>query len=155
MEQGVREIGRFGRLSEQIIAACIEVHRHLGPGLLESAYQECLGHELSLRQLRFTAQKPLPVAYKGCLLDCGYRLDFVVENSIFIELKAVERLLPVHQAQVLTYLKLTSLDTGLLINFNVPILKQGLRPLTLRNNSSSSPSPKLPVENQGVEIDCD
>ncbi len=105
----------------------IEINRALGPGLLESAYEECLCHELSLVGLRFDRQKPLPVVYKDVRLDCGYRLDVVVENQIILELKTVESFLPVHEAQLLTYLKLTGLTLGLLINFNVPVLTRGLK----------------------------
>ncbi len=103
-------------LTELVIGACIEVHRHLGPGLLESAYEECLCHELRLAGLGFARQRPLAVRYKGIELDCGYRLDIVVQEQLILELKAVDRLLPVHEAQLLTYLKLTDLDVGLLIS---------------------------------------
>lgn len=119
-------------LSERVLGACIEVHRHLGPGLLESAYEQCLCHELSLRGLSFARQRPLPVCYKGVLLDCGYRLDVVVEDKLVLELKAVEHLLPLHEAQVLTYLKLTGLDVGLLVNFNTSVLRRGIRRLVRR-----------------------
>ena len=119
-------------LSERVLGACIEVHCHLGPGLLESAYEECLCYELSLRGLKFARQKPLPVVYKGVVLDCGYRLDLVVEEGLVLELKAVDRLLPVHEAQVLTYLKLTGVDVGLLVNFNTPALRCGIRRLVRR-----------------------
>jgi len=128
--QEVRKTGSFGDGSEEIIGACIEVHRHLGPGLLESAYEACLCRELSLREFRFERQRSLPINYKGLRLDCGYRLDLIVENRILVELKTVERLLPIHEAQVITYLKLTGLDTALLVNFNVSVLKFGLRRLT-------------------------
>ena len=113
-------------LSSNIIGAAIEVHRELGPGLLESACEECLCHELHLRGLIFERQVPLPVQYKGLKLDCGYRLDVVVENVVILELKSVERVLPVHEAQLLTYLKLTGKRVGLIINFNVPVLKDGI-----------------------------
>lgn len=113
-------------LTDQIIGAAIEVHRALGPGLLESAYQACLAHELRLRSLPFEREKPLPVEYKGVALDCGYRLDFLVDGKVIVELKAVEQVHPVHEAQLLTYLKLTGCRVGLLINFNVPLLKQGI-----------------------------
>ena len=109
-----------------IIAAAIEVHRHLGPGLLESAYEECLCHELHLMGLSFRRQVPLPVIYKGLPLDCGYQIDLIVRDEVIIELKALERILPIHQAQLLTYLKLSDKQIGLLINFNVPILTQGI-----------------------------
>ena len=114
-------------LSERVIGAAIEVHRALGPGLLESAYEECLCHEFKLADLRFERQKPLPVVYKGMSLDCGYRIDLVVEGVIILELKTVEVLLPLHQAQLLTYLKLTGISLGLLIDFYVAVLKDGLK----------------------------
>ena len=113
-------------ITEKIIGAAIEVHRALGPGLLESAYQTCTARELFLRNVRYGEQVPLPVEYKGVRLDCGYRMDFVVENRVVVELKAVEMVLPVHEAQLLTYLKLTGLRVGLLINFNVPVLRHGI-----------------------------
>ena len=118
-------------LSEAVIGAAIEVHRALGPGLLESAYEECLCHELNLRGLTFNRQVDLPVAYKGVRLDSGYRLDIVVEGQLLLELKAVEALLPIHEAQLLTYLKLSGIATGLLMNFNVPVLRNGLRRMKL------------------------
>jgi len=114
-------------LTEKIIGAAIEVHRALGPGLLESAYQACMARELTLRCLPFEKEKPLPVVYKDVRLDCGYRLDFFVAQKVILELKAVETLLPVHEAQLLTYLKLTGCRVGLLINFNVPVLIDGIR----------------------------
>ena len=109
-----------------IIGAAIEVHRNLGPGLLESAYEECLCHELHLRGLDCKRQVPLPLLYKGLKLDCGYKIDLIVQDEVLLELKAVERLLPIHEAQLLTYLKLTGKRVGLLINFNVPLLTQGI-----------------------------
>jgi GxxExxY protein len=115
------------RLTEVIIGAAIEVHRELGPGLLESAYRECLCHELKLRGLRFEYEVPLPVQYKGVKLDCGYRLDIVVEDQVILELKTVEKLLPIHEAQLLTYLKMKKCRLGLLINFQVPVLKDGIK----------------------------
>ncbi len=114
-----------------IIGAAIEVHRNLGAGLLESAYQRCLAHEFRLRGIRFESQIELPLIYKGCRLDCGYRIDFRVEDEIIVELKAHDHILPVHEAQLLTYMKLTNSPLGLLINFNVPLLTQGIRRLTL------------------------
>ena len=126
------ETRRLWDLSERVLGACIEVHRHLGPGLLESAYEECLCHELSLAGSSFERQRPLPVIYKGVRLACGYRLDVVVEEKLVLELKAVDHLLPVHEAQVLTYLKLTGLDVGLLVNFNTPVLRRGIRRLVRR-----------------------
>ncbi len=112
-------------LTEKIIGAAIEVHRALGPGLLESAYEECLCRELDLRGIAFQRQVPLPVEYKGVKLDCGYRIDAVVEDSVTLELKCVEHILPVHEAQLLTYLKLTAKRIGLIINFNVATLVRG------------------------------
>ncbi|MEO1743838.1 MAG: GxxExxY protein [Cyanobacteria bacterium J06629_9] len=119
----------INQLTSRVIGACIEVHKHLGPGLLESAYSECLHHELQQQQIPHETQKPLPVVYKGIRLDCGYRLDFVIDHRLILELKAVETLHPIHQAQLLTYLKLSGLKLGLLINFNVPYLKQGIKRL--------------------------
>ena len=113
--------------TEPIIGAAIEVHKQLGPGLLESTYEECLCHELHLRGIQFQRQIDLPVVYKGLKLDCGHRLDLLVEDSVLVELKVVERLLPVHEAQLLTYLHLAHKPVGLLINFNVPLLKDGIR----------------------------
>jgi len=118
-------------LTGQIIGAAIEVHRALGPGLLESAYQTCLAHEFSLRDIPFEQEKPLPVEYKGVKLDCGYRLDFLVTGKVVVELKAVNDLHPVHKAQLLTYLKVTGCKVGLLINFNVPVLKNGIKRMVL------------------------
>jgi GxxExxY protein len=114
-------------LTEQIIGAAIEVHRALGPGLLESAYQACLARELAVRGLSFEQQKPSPVEYKGTRLDCGYRLDFLVADKVIVELKAVDELHPVHEAQLMTYMKLTGCKVGLLINFNEVLLKDGVR----------------------------
>ena len=114
-------------LSNEIIGASIEVHRHLGPGLLESAYEECLCQELTQRGVRFERQKSLPVTYKNTNLDCGYRLDLVVEGVVILELKAADRLEPIYTAQLLTYLKLSGLKLGILINFNVPFLRTGIK----------------------------
>jgi GxxExxY protein len=118
---------RENELSNEIIGAAIEVHRHLGPGLLESAYEQCLCRELSERGIPFQRQLPLPLQYKGMSLDCGYRLDIVVDNRVILELKAISALEPIHTAQVLTYLKLSGYKLGLLINFNVPALKHGIK----------------------------
>lgn len=115
-----------------MIGACIEVHRHLGPGLLESAYERCLAHELTLRGFQFERQRAVPVIYKGLGLDCGYRADFVVSEVFLLELKVVDRLSPVHIAQTLTYLKLAKLSVAFLVNFNVTHLKDGLRRLSPR-----------------------
>jgi GxxExxY protein len=114
-------------LSKIIIGAAIEVHRHLGPGLLESIYEECLCRELVVHGARFVRQRPLPVVYKGAQLDCGYRLDLVIEECVILELKSIQRFEPIHTAQLLTYLKLTGLKLGMLINFNVLVLKEGIR----------------------------
>jgi len=118
-------------LSEQIIGLAIEVHRALGPGLLESAYEACLCHELGKHDIPFKRQVPLPVTYKGVQLECGYRLDLTVSDEMVIELKAVDKILPVHQAQLLTYLRLSGFHTGLILNFNVPVLKDGIKRLVL------------------------
>ena len=114
-------------ITRAIIGAGIEVHRALGPGLLEAAYEACLCRELSLREVPFERQRSLPVVYKGLRLDCGYRIDVLVADAVVVEIKAVERLLPIHEAQLLTYLKLGGWQVGLLMNFNVPVLKQGIR----------------------------
>ena len=116
-------------LSREIIGAAIEVHKALGPGLLESAYEECLCQELKMRNIPFERQVDLPIEYKGIKLSAGYRMDIVVENLLVLELKSVEKLLPIHQAQLITYLRLSNIWLGLLINFNVPILKQGIKRL--------------------------
>jgi len=116
----------INNLSSTIIGAAIEVHKTLGPGLLESAYEECLCHELSLRGVSFERQKTLSVEYKGKKLDCGYRLDIIVENIIILELKSCEKIEPIHKAQLLTYLKLSGLHLGLLLNFNVPVMRDGI-----------------------------
>ncbi len=112
--------------TEPIIGAATEVHRNLGPGLLESAYEDCLCHEMHLRGLSFARQVELPISYKGVKLDCGYKIDFVVENEVVLELKTVDRILPVHEAQLLTYMKLSGKRVGLLINFNVALLTRGV-----------------------------
>jgi GxxExxY protein len=117
----------MNNLTGEVIAAAIEVHKILGPGLLESTYEECLCREFGLRKISFERQKELPIEYQGLRLDCGYRLDIIVESRLILELKACESLLPIHQAQLLTYLKLTGMKVGLLINFNVPILKTGIK----------------------------
>ncbi len=118
-------------LTEKIIGFAIAVHRELGPGLLESAYEECLCFELKQAGIAFGRQVLLPVIYKAIHLDCGYRLDLVVENRLILELKTVERLLPIHEAQLLTYMKLSGIRTGLLLNFNTAVLKDGIRRLML------------------------
>jgi len=117
----------FDDLSRRVIGCAIEVHKILGAGLLESTYEKCLEHELHLAGLSYTVQQQLPVNYKGVQLDCGYRLDLVVENKLIIELKSVEKLQKIHEAQILTYMKLTGLNVGLLINFNETLLKNGIK----------------------------
>ncbi|HYG73833.1 MAG TPA: GxxExxY protein [Planctomycetota bacterium] len=114
-------------ITETVIGAAIEVHRSLGPGLLESTYESCLAYELSQRGLRFETQKALPVVYKEVRLDCGYRIDFLVEDLVIVELKSVEEIAPIHEAQLLSYLKLSGRKVGLLINFNVKMLKDGIK----------------------------
>ncbi|MGF1657512.1 MAG: GxxExxY protein [Verrucomicrobiales bacterium] len=121
----------FSELSHRVIGCAIEVHRTLGPGLLESTYEQCLAHELQLQGIPFLLQHPLPVGYKGLRLDCGYRVDILVDNQIILELKSVENLLPIHEAQILTYLKLAGIKHGFLINFNVKRLKDGLKSFVL------------------------
>ena len=118
---------KANQLSNQIIGAAIEVHRFLGPGLLESAYEICLCQELTIRNIPFERQVQLPVDYKGLKLDAGYRIDILVDQLVIVELKAVEILAPIHEAQLITYLKLRQLWLGLLINFNVPVLRQGIK----------------------------
>ena len=120
---------RFDAASEAVIGAAIAVHRELGPGLLESAYSACLQYELLHRGIRFEAEKPIPVRYKDVQIDCAYRLDLLVEDSVVVELKSVDRLERLHDAQLLSYLRLTECHVGLLINFNVVLLKQGIRRL--------------------------
>lgn len=121
----------INELTQETIGAAIEVHRTLGPGLLESAYEECLCRELTMRNISFERQKPLPLEYKGFKLECGYRIDLLVARTVVVEVKTVEDLLPIHEAQLLTYLKLGGWKLGLLINFNVPVLKQGIKRLVL------------------------
>ena len=122
----------LNELTEAVIGAAMEVHRTLGPGLLESTYEMCLCRELVIREIPFERQVPIPVEYKGIKLHCGYRADIIVDSRILVEIKAIESLLPVHDAQVLTYLKLGDWKIGLLINFNVELLKHGLRRRVLR-----------------------
>ena len=128
----------MNELTEQIIGAAIEVHRHLGPGLLESAYETCLCRELTLRGIPFRRQVPLPVAYKGEELDCGYRIDILVDERVVVEVKSVKALDAIHEAQCLTYLKLGGWAVGLLINFNVDVLRLGLKRLVNRFSEDRS-----------------
>ena len=131
----------YERMTERIIGAAIEVHRALGPGLLKSTYEECMAREMQLSELTFERQVPLPVAYKGVKLDCGYRLDFLVERAVVLELKSTDTLRPIHEAQPLTYLRLGGWTVGLLINFNVPVLKNGIRRIVLNYDISASSAP--------------
>jgi len=116
----------INKLSSEIIGTAIEVHKSLGPGLLESAYEECLTYELGLRCISVKRQVPIPVVYKGKKLDCGYRLDVIVENAIILELKSCEKIEPIHKTQLLTYLRLSGFNLGLLLNFNVAVMKDGI-----------------------------
>lgn len=129
--------GIKSELTERIIGLAIEVHRTLGPGLLESIYEHCLCQELAEAGVAFNRQVPLPVSYKGRPLDFSYRLDLVVEQSVVVEIKSVEQLLPLHQAQLLTYLKLSGIPTGLLLNFHTPVLREGIRRMTLSREAQS------------------
>ncbi len=113
-------------ITQRVIGAALEVHRALGPGLLESTYEECLCHEMGLRGIVYSRQVEIPVRYKGAHIECGYRLDVLVEDRVILELKAVEALLPIHEAQLLTYLRLCGKRVGLLINFNVALLRKGI-----------------------------
>ncbi len=114
-------------ISNRVILAAIEVHRHLGPGLLESAYSACLCREMESLEINFDREKALPVVYKGLDLNCGYRMDLVVEDRLVLELKCVDRILPIHEAQLLTYLKLSGLKAGLILNFNCKLMKEGIK----------------------------
>ena len=127
----------INQITEAIIGASIEVHKTLGAGLLESAYEECLCRELNLRDVNFVRQLSLPVEYKGIKLNCGYRLDLLVENRIVVEIKAVEKINPIHEAQLLTYLRLGEWEAGLLINFNTLRLKDGIRRKVLNYNEKN------------------
>jgi GxxExxY protein len=121
----------FDELSKRVIGCAIEVHRNLGPGLLESTYEQCLAHELKCAQIPFVLQHPLPVKYNGIKLDCGYRVDLLVDNKIIVELKSVDKVLPIHKAQLLTYMKLAGIKIGLLMNFNVQFMKNGIKRMVL------------------------
>ncbi len=121
----------FDELSKRVIGCAIEVHRHLGPGLLESTYEQCLAHELNRNGITFQLQHPLPVQYKEVRLDCGYRIDLLVEDRLIVELKSVEKIKGIHEAQLLTYIKLADLKIGLLMNFNVTQLKDGIKRFVL------------------------
>ena len=121
----IKEKKNYDELTKEVIGCAIEVHRNLGPGLLESTYEQCLAHELNAAGIPFKLQHPLPVEYKGIKLDCGYRVDVLVNNELILELKSIEEIKGIHEAQLLTYMKLTNVKKGLLINFNVKILRNG------------------------------
>jgi GxxExxY protein len=121
----------FEPLSKQIIGCALDVHKILGPGMLESAYEECLVYEMKQKSLKFERQKPIPVLYKEIKLDCGYRIDLLVENQIIVELKSLDLLSKIHTAQILTYMRFANIKTGLLINFNVTVLKNGIKRFVL------------------------
>jgi GxxExxY protein len=125
--EGAEARMQINEITEAIIAAAIEVHKQTGAGLLESSYERCMCRELELRGIPFECQKPLPIEYKGIQLDCGYRIDLLVAGSVVVEVKAVEKLLPIHEAQLLTYLRLGGWHVGLLINFNVDVLRLGIK----------------------------
>jgi GxxExxY protein len=127
MGGGLMKKAEIDELTQVIIGSPIEVHRHLGPGLLESVYEECLCHELSIRGLSFKRQLVLPVVYKGVRLDCGYRVDVLVNEIVVVEIKAVQSLVPIHEAQLLTYLRLGGWKVGLLLNFNEAVLRDGMK----------------------------
>lgn len=137
---------RIDEITDKIIGCSIEVHKILGPGLLESAYEECLCYELAQKGFAFEKQVELPVIYKGVKLDCGYRMDIVVEDLVIIEIKAVDQILKIHEAQLLSYLKLYRKTAGLLLNFHVPVLKHGIKRL-VNNFQENSASPRLGGEN--------
>ena len=122
---------KFDKLSNQIIGCAIEVHKTLGPGLLESTYEQCLAYELKRLNIPFKLQHPLPVEYKEVRLDCGYRIDMLIGNRVIVELKSVDNILPIHQAQLLTYMKLSGIKIGLLMNFNVKYMKNGIKRMVL------------------------
>ena len=143
VEQGDQEVKALNRLTECVIGAAIEVHRQLGPGLLESVYEACLYSELKSLGLQAQRQVTLPINYKGMVLEDGLRLDLLVDRSLVVELKAVDALLPIHSAQVITYLKLLNLPLGLLLNFNVTVLRQGIKRL-YGNSASTVISPLTP-----------
>ena len=138
---GERE--RFDRLTDEIIGSAIEVHRSLGPGLLESAYETCLAYELGQRGINVERQKSLPVMYREVKLEAGYRLDLLVDGLVIVEVKAVDHLLPIHHAQLISYLRLSGCSLGFLINFNVKLLKNGIRRLV--NNYPDTPRPRRPL----------
>lgn len=121
----------FDELSNKVIGLAIEVHRELGPGLLENTYKQCLAHELSQTEINFQMEMELPVIYKNIRISCGYRIDLLIENKLIVELKSVDKILPIHEAQLLTYMKLANIKIGLLMNFNEKILKNGIKRFVL------------------------
>ncbi|MBP7552513.1 MAG: GxxExxY protein [Spirochaetes bacterium] len=121
----------FEKLSNEIIGCAIEVHKNLGPGLLESTYKQCLAYELSKSNIKFGLEVEIPIKYKDVKISCGYRIDLIVENKIIIELKSVEKIIPVHEAQILTYMKLSGIKIGLLINFNSKLIRDGIKRFVL------------------------
>ena len=131
LNHGEHRDHRENLVTQTVIGAAIDVHRELGPGLLETAYRSCLVHELTLRGVKTESERGLPIRYRGVELDVGYRVDIVIEDLVLVEIKAIERLLPIHEAQLLTYLKLSGKHVGLLINFNVKLLTSGIRRLAL------------------------
>jgi GxxExxY protein len=139
----MEEKDRLDSITRRIIGAAIEVHRRLGPGLLESAYESCLAFELRQMSLKVETQKPLPVVYRDVKLDCGYRLDLVVEDAVVVEIKAVDQLAPIHDAQLLSYLRLSGMRVGLLINFHVRVLKNGLKRIVDDFPDSARPVAKV------------
>lgn len=147
----MKENEELDLITKEIIGAAIEVHRRLGPGLLESAYEACLAFELRERGFKIEQQKPLPVIYRDVRLDCGYRLDLVVEDSVIVEIKAIERLLPVHDAQLLSYLRLSNKNVGLLINFHVRLLKNGVKRI-VHEFPDSAPSARSAVNEFGEKL---
>jgi len=150
MKRRDAETPREDKVTDKIIGAAIEIHRVLGPGLLESAYEECLCYELSQRQLQFRRQVGLPVTYKGIKLACGYKMDLLVDDLVIVELKTVETLLPVHSAQLLSYLRFSGKRVGLLINFNAAVLKSGSKRI-VNQFSEDSASRRLGVTKPGLE----
>jgi len=138
----MKTIAELNQITREIIGAAIEVHRQLGPGLLESSYRECLCRELLLRGIPFEREKPLPLEYKGIHLGCGYRIDLLVDGVVVVEIKAVEALAPIHDAQLLTYLRIGGWRLGLLINFNVAVLKSGIRRRILGYESEQATPPE-------------
>jgi GxxExxY protein len=139
-------------LTHLIIGAAIEIHRTLGPGLLESMYEECLAKEFSLRRIAYERQKPVPLVYKDLKLECGYRLDFLVDKRVVVELKSIDAIAPIHESVMLTYLRLSGSPLGLLINFNVPILKDGVRRYVWHYNEKDNAETQSGAESRREEL---